>query len=183
VVVECFDLVAERESKSFAYGTDSDGRLVISGKLSPIGEYSKQDVLFDLAGWKWVSEHVSSQLARKIADERARGAIEEPANLHKVNATGEHSGPRVTAPVLTKAVDAEFSDEARRSQISGVAIVSLVVDTDGLPQHIRSVLPLGHGQDEEAVKAVEQYRFQPSKLEGKPVPVQITVEVRFNVIR
>jgi TonB family protein len=183
VVVECFDLVAERESKSFAYATDSDGRLAVNGKFSMVGEYGKQDALFDLAGWKWVSEHVSSQLAGKIADERARGAIAELANLYKVNATGEHGGPRVTAPVLTKAVDAEFSDEARRSQLSGVAVVSLVVDTDGLPKHIRSVLPLGYGQDEEAVKAVQQYRFQPSKLEEKPVPVKITVEVRFHVFR
>jgi protein TonB len=87
----------------------------------------------------------------------------------------------VTAPILTHTKDAEFSDSGRRAHIAGLSIVSIVIDSRGVPQHIRSVLPLGYGMDEQAVKALEQYRFQPSKLQGKPVPVQITIEVRFNM--
>lgn len=182
VVVECFDLVAERERKSFAYATDSAGKVVRSGALfSPIGEYGTQDPLFDLAGWKWVSEHVSPKLTEKIASEHAQGTASLPANVYKVNPTGQHGGPRVTAPVLTLSRNAEWSDSGRRAHISGLSIVSLVIDTGGVPQHIRSVLPLGYGMDEQAVKAVQQYRFRPSTFQGKSVPVQITIEVRFHV--
>jgi TonB family protein len=181
VIVECFDLVAERESKSFAYATDSVGRVVRSGALSPVGEYGMQDPLFDLAGWKWVSEHVSPKLEEKIASERAQGTASLLANIYKVNPTGQHDGPRVTAPVLILHRDAEWSDSGLHAHISGLSIVSFVIDTGGVPQHIRSVLPLGYGMDEQAVKAVQQYRFQPSTLQGKPVPVQITIEVRFHV--
>jgi TonB family protein len=180
VVVECFDLVTEKESKSFAYSTDAIGNVVAGGKLLPVGEYGKGDPLFDLAAWNWVSEHVSPELARKIASERAQGAPAALANLYKVNAKGEQPGPRVTAPILTHAEDAEFSDTGIRAHISGLSIVSIVIDTQGLPQHVRSVLPLGYGMDEQAVKAVEQYRFKSSEFQGKPVPVQITIEVRFN---
>jgi TonB family protein len=180
VDVECFDLVAERESKSFAYATDSAGKVVSSGTLSAVGEYGKEDPLFDLAGWERVSDHVSPKLKQKIADERAQGRAGLPANIYKVNATGQNGGPRVTAPILTHSEDAEFSDSGVRANISGLAIVSIVIDIDGLPRHIRSILPLGYGMDEQAVKAVEQYRFQPSKLQGKPVPVQVSIEVRFN---
>lgn len=180
VVVECFDLVAQRENKSLAYATDSAGKVVRSWTFASIAEYGMGDSLFDLAGWKWVSEHVSPKLEQRIADERARGTADLPANIYKVNATGQNGGPRVTAPVLTRSQDAEFSDSGIRANISGLAVVSMVIDTHGLPQHIRSVLPLGYGMDEKAVEAVEQYRFQPSKLEGKPVPVRITIEVRFH---
>jgi TonB family protein len=180
VVIECFDLVTERESKSFAYSTDAMGNVVAGGKLLPVGEYGKGDPLFDLAGWNWVSEHVSPELARKIASERAQGTPATLANLYKVNPKGEQPGPRVTAPVLTHSEDAEFSDTGRRAHISGLSIVSIVIDTQGLPQHVGSVLPLGYGMDDQAVKAVEQYRFQPSKFQGNPVPVRITIEVRFN---
>lgn len=180
VVVECFDLVTAKESKSFAYSTDAMGNVVAGGKLLPVGEYGKGDPLFDLAAWNWVSEHISPELARKIGSERAQGAPATLANLYKVNPKGEQPGPDVSAPVLTHAVDAEFSDAARQAHISGLSIVSVVIDTQGLPQHVRSVLPLGYGMDEQAVKAIEQYRFQSSKLQGKPVPVQITIEVHFH---
>ncbi len=180
VVVECFDLIAEKETKSFAYSTDSAGRVVSSGNLSAVGEYGRSDTLFDVAAWKWVWEHVSPELEHRIAAERAQGAHAILANLYKVNAKGEHNGPVVTAPILTRGVDAEFSNRGLRSHISGVSIVSVMIDTDGFPRHIRSVLPLGYGMDEQAVKAIGQYRFKSSRFEGKPAPVQINIEVRFH---
>ena len=35
--------------------------------------------------------------------------------------------------------------------------------------------------DKNAIKAVEQYTFQPSMLDGKPVPVEIAIEVNFQL--
>ena len=180
VDLECFDLVDEKESKSIAYTADSAGKPISSGKLSPIGNYQKGDALFDLAGWNWVSEHVSPKLEQKIAAERSQGTEAALSNVYKVSLRNQQNGAGVTPPVLIHAEDAEFSDIGRKAHISGLAILSIVVDDHGLPQRIRSVLPLGYGMDEEAVKAVQQYRFQPSKLQGKNVPVQITIEVNFH---
>jgi TonB family protein len=180
VDLECFDLVDEKESKSIAYTADSAGKAVSSGKLSPIGKYQKGDALFDLAGWNWVLEHVSPKLEQKIAAERAQGTEAALSNVYKVSLRNQQNGPGVTPPVLIRSEDAEFSDSGRKAHISGLAILAIVVDDHGLPQRIRSVLPLGYGMDEEAVKAVQQYRFQPSKLQGKKVPVQITIEVNFH---
>ena len=76
---------------------------------------------------------------------------------------------------------AEFSDEARRAKYQGVSVVSLIVDAHGLPQRIRVVRKLGMGLDEKAVEAVKQYKFKPSMYQGKPVPVEITIEVNFHI--
>ncbi len=92
-----------------------------------------------------------------------------------------HVGGGVSPPVLISSVDAEFSDEARRAKYQGVSVVSLIVDAHGNPQRIRVVRKLGMGLDEKAVEAVQQYKFRPSMLGGKPVPVEITIEVNFHI--
>jgi TonB family protein len=92
-----------------------------------------------------------------------------------------HVGGGVSPPVLIYSVDAEFSDEARRAKYQGVSVVSLIVDAHGLPQRIRVVRKLGMGLDEKAVEAVRQYKFRPSTYQGKPVPVEITIEVNFHI--
>jgi protein TonB len=35
------------------------------------------------------------------------------------------------------------------------------------------------GLDEEALEAVSQYKFKPATLQGKPVPVEVNIEVHF----
>ena len=92
-----------------------------------------------------------------------------------------HVGGGVSPPVLIYSVDAEFSDEARRAKYQGVSVVSLIVDAKGNPQRIRIMRKLGMGLDEKAVEAVQQYKFKPSMLQGKAVPVEITIEVNFHI--
>ncbi len=91
-------------------------------------------------------------------------------------------GGGVSAPVPLNSVEAEFSDEARRAKYQGVCLISMIVDTNGMPQNPRVVRPLGMGLDEKALEAVRKYRFKPALKDGKtPVPVMITVEVNFRL--
>ncbi|MGB9418558.1 MAG: energy transducer TonB, partial [Acidobacteriaceae bacterium] len=140
----------------------------------------KDDPHFDLAAWQWVATHISPALEKKVAADRVTGTSAISDTLYKVNVTGEHGGPKVSVPILTRSVDAHYSDDAHRHRISGISVVSMLIDTDGRPRKIRTVIPLGYGLDEEAVKAIAQYHFQPAKLNGKPVPVLITIEVHFH---
>jgi TonB family protein len=87
----------------------------------------------------------------------------------------------VSAPVPLNIVEAVFSDEARKKKVSGVCLISLVVDTDGMPRNVRVIRPLGYGLDEKAVEAARKYRFKPAMRKGTPVPVLITVEVNFRL--
>lgn len=92
-----------------------------------------------------------------------------------------HVGGGVSAPRLIYAPDPEFSDEARRAKYQGVCVVSLIVDAQGNPQDVRVIRHLGMGLDEKAVQAVRQYKFKPALLKGKPVAVEVNIEVNFHI--
>jgi periplasmic protein TonB len=92
-----------------------------------------------------------------------------------------HPGGGVSAPQVIFAPDPEFSDEARRAKYQGICVVTLIVDAQGNPQHVRVVRPLGMGLDEKAVKAVHQYKFKPAVYQGHPVAVEVNVEVNFRI--
>jgi periplasmic protein TonB len=90
-------------------------------------------------------------------------------------------GHRVSPPIPLNSVEAEFSEEARSKRISGVCLISMIVDSHsrGNPQNPRKVRALGYGLDEKALEAVKKYHFKPAMNTGNPVPVTITVEVNF----
>lgn len=90
-------------------------------------------------------------------------------------------GNGVLPPKLLYAVDPEFSDEARKAKFQGTSVVSLIVDTNGMPQNIQVLRALGMGLDEKAIEAVKQYRFKPAKFHGKSVAVQIEIDVDFHI--
>jgi TonB family protein len=91
-------------------------------------------------------------------------------------------GGRVSAPVPLNTVEAEFSDEARRKNVEGVCLISVIVDAQGKPQKARVVRSLGYGLDERAIEAVNKYKFKPAMKDGTtPVPVMITVAVNFRL--
>ena len=90
-------------------------------------------------------------------------------------------GNGVSQPTILLQNEASYSDEAREKRINGTCVVSLVVDAHGLPQKVHIARALGSGLDEKALASVERYRFKPAMYEGTPVPVPISVEVRFRL--
>ena len=95
-------------------------------------------------------------------------------------------GPRrigggVSAPQLIFSVEPEFSEEARKAKVAGNVLVNLWVDTNGNPSHVRVIRGVGMGLDEKAKEAVMQYRFKPAMENGKPVLVELNVEVNFKI--
>jgi protein TonB len=93
-----------------------------------------------------------------------------------------HIGGGVSKPIVIYQVEPEFSEEARKAKFSGNVEVYLWVDADGKPSHIRVVRGVGMGLDEKAVDAVRQYRFKPAMKDGKPVQVDLYVDVNFQIL-
>ena len=68
-----------------------------------------------------------------------------------------------------------------RAKIQGVIEVEAVVQTDGTVGMVRVVRSLDkeHGLDDQAVRAVKQWRFRPGKRGGVAVPVLVSIELTF----
>ena len=90
-------------------------------------------------------------------------------------------GGGVSAPQLIFQVEPEFSEEARKAKVAGNVLVTLIVDTSGHPQRVRVLRGIGMGLDEKAIEAVKQYRFKPAMEGGKPVPVEVNIDVNFQI--
>jgi len=90
-------------------------------------------------------------------------------------------GDGVSAPVLVKEVKPQYTPEAKDAKIQGVVTLECVVNTDGAIGDVEVTTSLDAGLDQEAIKAVKQWRFKPGTKDGKPVPVQITLEMTFTL--
>src|SRR5215813_160593 len=90
-------------------------------------------------------------------------------------------GGGVLAPKPISTPDPEYSEEARKAKYQGTCVLWLIVGPDGKPRDIRVSRTLGLGLDEKAIEAVKQWKFEPAMKDGKPVAVQINVEVDFRL--
>jgi TonB family protein len=87
----------------------------------------------------------------------------------------------IRAPRAIYAPDPEYSLEARKAKLNGTVVLWLIVGPDGQPIDIKVVKSLGHGLDEEAIDAVKRWKFDPGTKDGKPVAIQINVEINFHL--
>ena len=92
-----------------------------------------------------------------------------------------HVGGGVSEPKLIHSVDPEFSEEARKAKFSGNVDVYLIIDEAGNPTHVRCARDIGMGLCDKAVEAVRQYKIKPSMKDGKPVKVDMYVDVNFQI--
>jgi TonB family protein len=106
-----------------------------------------------------------------------------------------HVGDGVTIPKLIYSVEPEFSEKARKQKIAGNCVLSITVGTDGKVSEVHVVTSIADSLrkldkkdraaalslDEMAVKAAQQYRFEPATFQGKPVPVDLKIGINFQV--
>jgi TonB family protein len=126
--------------------------------------------------------------AERVTCARATGECTREVDVFQygpASASAAPSGTRpedgVTAPVPVHRVQAEYSDEGKRTHRSGVVKLSVLVDTQGNPRDIQVVEALGMGLDEKAVEAVRQWKFRPGMKNGRLADVRVTLEVTFQI--
>lgn len=87
-------------------------------------------------------------------------------------------GGIIREPKKVLHVAPEYPELARRAGVEGVVVLEAVVDVSGRVSQVR-VLRTVALLDAAAVNAVRQWRYSPTQLNGVPVPVLMTVTVRF----
>jgi TonB family protein len=90
-------------------------------------------------------------------------------------------GSGITPPRLLREVKAEYTEEARRRNLTGEVLLEIVVRHDGTVGDVRIARGLGAGLDQRAADAVTQWRFEPARRLGTPVDVLVEVAVEFTL--
>lgn len=70
---------------------------------------------------------------------------------------------------------------ARKAGIEGTVFVQFIVNKKGIPTHIHVVRGIGGGCDQAAINAIKKARFTPGMQRGRPVPVRMSIPVRFQL--
>jgi TonB family protein len=89
------------------------------------------------------------------------------------------AGPGIPAPIVIERVAAVYPADAPADALDGVCVLSMVIGADGVPSNIQVVTTHGDAFDAATIDAVNQSKFAPGTLDGKPVPVRIFVRTRF----
>jgi len=87
----------------------------------------------------------------------------------------------MTPPRIRDKNEPSYTKEAREAHHQGIVLLWIVVDEAGKVTQVKVVRCVGGGLDEKAVDAVSRWRFDPARKAGKPVAVQLNVEVSFNL--
>jgi protein TonB len=92
-------------------------------------------------------------------------------------------GNGVTSPRVIKEVKPSYTGEAMRARIQGLVTMEAVVMPDGSVGNVQITKSLdsNFGLDREAIKTVKQWRFEPGRRLGQPVPVLIVIEMTFTL--
>ena len=91
-------------------------------------------------------------------------------------------GNGVTAPTLLSQVRPNYTPEAMRRRIQGTVVLEMIVGADGVPYDLRVVRSLDeHGLDDEAIKAAQQWRFNPGHRGETPVDVLVILVIDFHM--
>jgi periplasmic protein TonB len=88
-----------------------------------------------------------------------------------------HIGGAVKPPRILYSAEPDFSEAARGKRAALSAQIYLWVDEKGEPSHVRVVKSAGADFDEAWIAAVKKYKFAPATLDGKPVMVDIYINV------
>ena len=101
----------------------------------------------------------------------------DPGNPDRV-----YSSPQVTtrARVLFKP-EPQYTEEARRNQITGTVILRVVFSRSGQVTNIRAMQSLSSGLTEKAINAARLIRFVPATRNGQPVSIYMQLEYNFNL--
>lgn len=86
----------------------------------------------------------------------------------------------VPAEILSKPTPI-YTQEARSMRIEGEVLLEAVLEASGTLHVVRVVRGLGHGLDDNAVKAAEQIHFKPAMKDGQPADSTVVLHIIFQL--
>jgi TonB family protein len=94
-------------------------------------------------------------------------------------AAKHHDDPSYKRPIALNAPMPRYTEEARNNKVQGVIQLAVLINEEGKVVTVVLLTSLGHGLDEEAVRAAGQLRFSPAMKDGKAVAFWQSLQIEF----
>ncbi len=92
-------------------------------------------------------------------------------------------GGNVEAAKLITSRHPEYPEEARVKGIEGTVVLDAVISVEGAPLSLKVISSPEPALSDAATKAVREWRYKPTLLNGEPIEVVTTITVRFELER
>ena len=101
---------------------------------------------------------------------------QQPAETKK-----RDTGPPQTPVEILSKPRPEYTDEARSMKLEGEVLIKVLFTAAGEVRILNVIQGLGHGLDQNAIRAAQQIRFKPAQRDGQPVDSTATVHIVFQL--
>jgi len=91
----------------------------------------------------------------------------------------ERITPGIKPPKAIHSPDPKFPDLPPDAEGRGIVVMLVGVDTKGRVQAVRVLRSDEKAFEQSAVATVRKWKFKPAERSGQAVPVQVTVEMKF----
>jgi len=136
-------------------------------------------IAFAISSLTFTSQ-ASAQSSRTAADSSSMSTT-TPANT--VDDEAFNAYLRVTKgmkpPKATKSPDPDYPQIPVDAEPNGVVVMLVGINPKGHVELVHVLRASNDAFQNSAVTTVKTWRFSPAKKDGKPVPVQVTVEMHF----
>jgi TonB family protein len=178
--------------------SDADGNFVF--KALPAGEYEMKvlkpgfatylapQVVLDPGRDLAMTAKLNIGSINETVDVQVEGSAKSAAAAQALKAEAKSKATRIriggnveAAQVITK-VQPVYPESAKDAGVQGTVLLHAVVGMDGRPLQLQ-VLNSQINPDlaRAAVEAVSQWRYQPTLLNGEPVEIDTTIQVKFSL--
>jgi TonB family protein len=90
-------------------------------------------------------------------------------------------GCGIKPPQPLRRQEPEYSERARKKKISGTVVLSSIVDSNGNVRDIQVTKSLERSLDQQAIAALNKWKFEPATKDGQPVAVRLEIEMSFQL--
>ena len=82
-------------------------------------------------------------------------------------------------PVPVRTVPPDYPNELRREGVSGVVMVNFTIDTSGNVVDPTVEKSSNAAFETPALAALKKWKFKPAKQDGAPIPVKVSIPIKF----
>ena len=128
----------------------------------------------------WLSISVAAQSTKPAGDSSSMSTTTPAAN---VDDEAFNAYLRVTKemkpPKATKSPDPDYPQIPSDAEPNGIVVMLVGINSKGRVDLVHVLRASNEAFQNSAVTTVKTWKFSPAKKDGKPVPVKVTVEMKF----